>query len=132
MMVKTTEEKYAYEKKYMATITLLEGKIAFLEQKCLGLLQGQVTQQASASYEYKTETNFAPIELKTETFTENIVAPSFEFKEFKMEDFAVPSSTFEYKVQDQNIETAVEVESYNVQQIQSENFFTKTENFVAD
>lgn len=43
MMVKTTEEKYAYEKKYMATITLLEGKIAFLEQKCLGLLQGQVT-----------------------------------------------------------------------------------------
>jgi hypothetical protein len=40
LMIKATEEKYTYEKKYMATITLLEGKIAFLESKCLGLMQG--------------------------------------------------------------------------------------------
>lgn len=102
-MIKATEEKYSYEKKYMATIQLLEGKIGFLESKCLGLIQGQATQQHS--YEIKTETNFAPIELKTETVTENFVAPSFEFKEFKMEDFAIPSSTYEFKVEDKSHET---------------------------
>lgn len=130
MMIKATEEKYAYEKKYMATITLLEGKIAFLEQKCIGLLQGNVQQQASATYEYKTETNFAPIELKTEIVAEK-VAPSYEMKEFKVEEYVIPSSTYEFKefkVDDYQVEnTATNIESYNIQDIQTDNFFTKTE-----
>ena len=55
-------------------------------------MQNQVVSYKPASYEFKTETNYAPIELKTE-----VVAPTYEFKEFKMEEYAIPSSTYEFK-----------------------------------
>jgi len=102
-MIKATEEKYSHEQKLMGTVGHLESKITFLEQKCSSLMQQQqfvqqsqvVYQPAQTSYEYKTETNYAPIELKTEVVAENMVTPSYEFKEFKVEDYAIPSSTLE-------------------------------------